>query len=80
MYQNRFGAEGCSFCQNLTQHCSEDCNAQAHWERYGLAFAELPIRFLLSPAKMDDAGEERGDLNVQLYLSVGSVTERLNLR
>ena len=32
---------------------------------YGLAFVILPIRFLLSPAKMGGAGEERGDLNVQ---------------
>lgn len=33
--------------------------------RYGLAFVILPIRFLLSPAKMDGVGEERGDLSVQ---------------
>lgn len=33
--------------------------------RYGLAFFILLIRFLLSPAKMGVAGEERGDLNVQ---------------
>lgn len=40
--------------------------------RYGLAFVILPVRFLLSPAKVGGSGEERGDLNVQaLFFNSG---------
>lgn len=49
--------------------------------RYGLAFVILPVRFLLSPAKVGGSGEERGDLNAQvLFLTVGNVIEYFNLR
>lgn len=48
--------------------------------RYGLAFVILPIRFLLSPAKIRGAGEEREDLNVQPLFKVGNVIECFNLK